>query len=400
MKPCELPGLALVGLALVDLAAPGPLPAAPPRHGLPIVKSTTTPDGQTLDWVPVSSQGTAISSPPPRPLLRRAPSRRDAAMVEAIRPSDPGPAGTVPILRARGPTKPMKQPPRPDDHNATTAAAAAAAALSGGPPSYQGRHWYASTAQTVDNHGGTATYSLFEAFVQHASDFSLLQAAVVRNDAAHAGTPPKSQTVEAGWINYPDQGAAPHLFSFYTTNNYESYGDYVCGWNRDVAGWVQYDPVVYPGVALAPLAAVRGARYEADIGFYYYQGNWWLHTLGRFVGYYPGGLFSRGVSPTDTLDHHADQISFYGEVYNGEDGLTTSDMGSGEFPDAGLGSAAYLRSIAYYDTADSARDYDGSGHLIVSDETRYALLPACNSSSDWGTYFYIGGPGAGGVVGA
>ncbi|KIE03637.1 carboxyl-terminal proteinase, partial [Metarhizium majus ARSEF 297] len=387
MKTSILPALALVGLA-----APGPLPPAPPGHNLPIVKTTTTPGGQTLDWVPISSQGD-IAQPPPPSLLKRAPSRQDAAVVAAIKPTDAGPAGTVPILRAHGPTRPMKRLPRPGDNAATAAAAVSAR-------SHQGTHWYASTAQNASNHGGTATYSIFKAFVQRPSDFSLLQVAVIRNDAAHAGTPPKSQTVEAGWINYPDQVAAPHLFSFYTTNNYESYGDDVCGWNRDVAGWVQYDGEIYPGVAFAPLATVGGDRYEADIGFYYYRGNWWLHTLGRFIGYYPGSLFSRGVDPADTLDHHSDQINFYGEIYNSEDEMTTTDMGSGEFPDKGFGYAAYLRRIAYYDTKDTFQNYNGSRGVVISDQSRYNLSAAWNSGSDWGSYFFIGGPGAGGVVGA
>ncbi|KID92953.1 carboxyl-terminal proteinase [Metarhizium guizhouense ARSEF 977] len=348
MKTSILPALALVGLA-----APGPLPPAPPGHGLPIVKTTTTPGGQTLDWVPISSQGDIAQPPPP----------------------------------------PMKRLPRPGDNAATAAAAVSAR-------SHQGTHWYASTAQNASNHGGTATYSIFKAFVQRPSDFSLLQVAVIRNDAAHAGTPPKSQTVEAGWINYPDQVAAPHLFSFYTTNNYESYGDNVCGWNRDVAGWVQYDGEIYPGVAFAPLATVGGDKYEADIGYYYYRGNWWLHTLGRFIGYYPGSLFSKGVDPADTLDHHSDQINFYGEIYNSEDEMTTTDMGSGEFPDKGFGYAAYLRRIAYYDTKDTFQNYNGSRGVVISDQSRYNLSAAWNSGSDWGSYFFIGGPGAGGVVGA
>ncbi|OAA51787.1 carboxyl-terminal proteinase [Metarhizium rileyi] len=384
MKLSIFPGLALAGLATTAPVTS----SSPPRHGLPIVKTTTTRNGQTLDWVPMASQGN-VARPPPLSLLKRAPTWQDAAMVDAIKPQVTGPEGTVPILRAHGPTKPMKRLPRSGDNHTTTTATR----------SYQGKHWYASTAQTVENHGGSATYSIFKAFVQRSSDFSLLQVAVIRNNASHAETAPKSQTIECGWINYPDQVFAPHLFSFYTTNNYESYGDNVCGWNRDVAGWVQYDSIIYPGIAFAPLATIGGTGYEADIGYYYYEGNWWLSTLGKFVGYYPGSLFSKDVDPAGTLDHHADQINFYGEIYNSEDEMTTTDMGSGAFPDEGRGKAAYMRKIVYYDTRDKVQDYDGSRAVIVSDPNRYRLTATWKSGSEWGSYFYIGGPGAGGVVG-
>jgi hypothetical protein len=384
----RLPFLSALALAIAGLATSAPTSSSP-GHNLPIVKTTTTSKGQVLDWVPLESQG-KIARPPPLSILNRAPTVRDAALVAGIKPHDAGPAGTVPILRAHGPTKPMKRPPRLEDNNATAVAAKR---------SYNGQHWYASTAQAVDNHGGTATYSIFRAFVQRPSDFSLLQVAVIRNNAAHAGTSPKSQTVEAGWITYPDQVTEPHLFSFFTTNNYEAYGDDVCGWNRDVTGWVQVDSDIYPGVPFAPLSTIGGASYEADVGFYYYQGNWWLSTLGRFIGYYPGGLFSRDVNPADTLNHHSDQINFYGEIYNSEDEMTTTDMGSGEFPEAGFARAAYMRKIAYYDAEDKWQNYDGSMGVIVSDSNRYRLVANWNSGTDWGSYIYLGGPGAGGVVG-
>ncbi|KAK2595422.1 hypothetical protein QQS21_006832 [Conoideocrella luteorostrata] len=376
-----------LALTLAGLVCAAPLDSAAPKrqHSLPVVKTSITSRGQIIDWVPINSQGVKVASPPPLSLLGRSPPQA-AAMVHAIKPQDPGPAGTVPVLRNSGPTKPMKRlPSRSNDSLSATA--------------YNGQHWYASTAQSADNHGGTATYSLFKAFVERSSDFSLLQVAVIRNDAAHAGTPPKSQTVESGWINYPDQVADPHLFTFYTTNNYEGYGDNVCGWNRDVAGWVQYDKDIYPGVPFAPLSTIGGETFEADIGYYYYQGNWWLSTLGKYVGYYPGSLFSQGVAPADTLNHHSDQINFYGEIFNSEDDLTKTDMGSGEFPEAGFGRAAYLRQIEYYDTNDNAVNFDGSQGVIVSDPNRYRIATTWNSGTDWGSYFYLGGPGAGGVIG-
>src|SRR5699024_2143661 len=106
-----------------------------------------------------------------------------------------GPEGTVPILRAAagGPTLPPKRLPRPEDHGAGVANGTEKR-------SYAGTHWYASSNQFVTSLGGMATYSLFSPYTQRGSDFSLLQTAVVRGGAAHAGTGPLDQTVEAGWI--------------------------------------------------------------------------------------------------------------------------------------------------------------------------------------------------------
>lgn len=362
-------------------------------HNMPVVKTTITGDGQLIDWVPVDAQvqGAAIASPPPPSMLKRSPTVQDTALVDAVRPKDRGPAGTVPIPRAsgRGPTKPMKQ--LPDANNQTVTAF-----------SHYGEHLWAHTGQEVQTHGANAKFSLFKAFVEQSSDFSLLQVGVWRHNAAHAGTGPRKQTVEAGWINFPNQGSLPHLFTFFTANGYERYGDNVCSWNRDFKGWVQVDRDLFPGVAFLSLSTIGGGvKAEADIGYIYYEGNWWLTVLGRWVGYYPGTLFSAGgVNPNDTLNSYADHISFFGEVFNSENEQTKTDMGSGEFPEKGLGNAAYLRNIVYYSVDDDrAVDYDGSAQIIVSDQDRYRLKTSFKSGTDWGSYFYLGGPGAGGVVG-
>jgi hypothetical protein len=48
------------------------------------------------------------------------------------------------------------------------------------------------------------------------------------------------------------------LFVFCTVNNYTSRGNNIGGWNREVAGWVQYDSQIYPGVTFAPLSVIGG----------------------------------------------------------------------------------------------------------------------------------------------
>lgn len=373
--------LAVAALLQVSSAAPTD------GHGgkLKVVETTTTPDGQVIDWVVPGSQGT-IASPPPAPAERGGNRPGIETLVHVMN----GPEGAVPILRSRGPTVP-KRLPQPSDNGSGTGAVQQ--------QSVAGQHWYASTSQPVANLGGKATFSLFKPYMQRASDFSLLQTAVIHENSAHAGTGAVSQTVEAGWINYPAQVQAPHLFTYFTTNGYSANGDSVGGWNRDVAGWVQVDQSIYPGVAFSNTSTDGGGQYELEIGYYLYQGNWWLWVLDRYVGYYPASLFSKNVDARQTLAGGSGRINFYGEIYNSGDDVTTTDMGSGEFPAAGFGHAAYLHNVVYYDTNSSAQDYDVTAGVIVSDEKRYRIQTSFKSGSAWGSFFYLGGPGAGGVVG-
>lgn len=200
-----------------------------PRAGLNVLKTTTT-DTHTIDWIAIDSQGTIASAPPLPP---RGTTRNNGTkpMSELMHPdAELGPPGTVPIprvnanlqARSNGATK---QPPPTDSaqKRATT--------------DYKGRHWYVTSKSIVANLGGSAAFSMFAPYLQDPEDFSLLEISVAK---AIQLSKDKSglQTVEAGWINYPSQVSKPHLFSFFTTNNYESIGNYKGGYNNDHIGWV------------------------------------------------------------------------------------------------------------------------------------------------------------------
>ncbi|RWA07279.1 hypothetical protein EKO27_g7836, partial [Xylaria grammica] len=148
------------------------------------------------------------------------------------------------------------------------------------------------------------------------------------------------------------------------------------------------------------LSVDGGDQYELEIGYYLTEGNWWLWCLDRYIGYYPASLFSQGVNAADTLADHSDIIDFYGEIYNSETALTTTDMGSGEWPATGYGKSAYIHNILYINTDGNYVDYNGQNQLVVSDTGRYNILPTWSSGTNWGSYFYLGGPGAGGAIGA
>src|SRR5438270_13140698 len=74
------------------------------RQRMKVVKTTRTPSGQTIDWVPIESQGPGgkIATPPPgpkqeMPVVER--EHRAAAFEMNDAAAERGPAGTVPLLR-------------------------------------------------------------------------------------------------------------------------------------------------------------------------------------------------------------------------------------------------------------------------------------------------------------
>lgn len=373
---------ALCYAALEALLVASPVAGYVNEKGLDVVKTVTLPNGQVIDWVRKESQG-EIASPPPSTSAGKAPK---LVAQHAFNDNTRGPEGTVPILRNSGINLPKKLPPNSSKKSSRVY-----------PRQYQGQHWYVSTSEIVDNNGGSASLSMFKAYVQSSGDFSLLQTAVIHE--SNGGSVP-IQTLESGWINYPDQVRNPHLFTFFTTNGYSQDGDNIGGWNTDQKGWVQVDSSIYPGIELSPLSVVGGDQHEVSIRYNLHNGSWWLGVNEKWVGYYPANLYSQGGNdPSDTLETKANQINWYGEIYQSESALTTTDMGSGHFAKDGYGKAAYFHNLLYTDTNGQDQVYDGSQGTVVSDSQRYSIDAHWNTAEAWGSYFFLGGPGAGGQIG-
>jgi hypothetical protein len=332
-----------------------------PRAGLNVLKTTVT-DAHTIDWIAIESQGD-IASPPPLPPRRTNGSTPTAELTKAG--AELGPEGTVPIPRVNADyqaasSKIIKQlPPKSLSPQKSKR-------------QYSGVHWYVTSDQAVSSIGGSATYSIFDAYVQSSGDFSLLQTAVTKGNVPIPNNPSQSggQTLEAGWINYPDQIQSPHLFTYFTTCNYQCSGDNQGGWNTDQAGWVQVNNKYFPGIVFSPDSTIGGTQYEIQLEYQLYQGNWWLYVIDTWIGYYPASLFSAGeANAAATLADGSDTIFYYGEVYNSENAETTTDMGSGEFGTARSGQAAYIHNMVYQDTSGNYQDYTaGFGD---SDSSRY-----------------------------
>lgn len=361
------------------------------RANLDIVKTTFT-KANTIDWIPIQSQG-QIASPPPQRVVQSSINNASIPIMELEQPGvELGPSGTVPVARMSldyltSSTNVKKQlPPKQLGPNSKR--------------QYSGDHWYVTSDQAVSNIGGTATYSVFDAYVENSGDFSLLQTAVTKSNVPLPGNPSQTggQTLEAGWINYPAQVSSPHLFTYYTTNGYTSQGNNVGGWNQDVQGWVQVDSTIFPGTVFAPDSTIGGTQYELQIAYQLYEGNWWLWVLNRWIGYYPASLYSANeANAAATLADGSDTIFYYGEIYQSESALTTTDMGSGMQGATGFGNAAYIHNMVYMDPSGNNQAYTAG--FADSDSSRYSHSTTASPAGSWGSYVYLGGPGAGGVVG-
>ena len=102
----------------------------------------------------------------------------------------------------------------------------------------------------------------------------------------------------------------------------------------------------------------------------------------RDFGYWPSSIFS-------VLSNSASSVQWGGEVTNLKlGGHTTTQMGSGHFPEEGAGKASYFRSLNVIDGLKVLRGPRNS-RTMITNANCYNLLMA----GDFGDFFYFGGPG-------
>ena len=358
-----------------------------------VVTRTQTPGGQEFDWVPIESQGHPgkAADPPDDDRPRVADEgdyRAEPARSELEAPDlELGPPGTVPLLRlpidkitpsgrlqdwlAKGPRPTPVTPP--DD----PAAAA-------GDPS---EHKYAHALQYVACYGTEATLNLWKSYVEWSNEFSLVQLWLSR------GSPIGNlrQTVEVGQQVYKDLYGdwQPHLFVFYTTNNYTLLGDNLGGYNQNVAGWKQVATTIAPGVGYTTTSQYGGQQYENAIKVQLSAGNWWVSINGVWMGYYPTSLFN-----ATGLLNQSDMSDWGGEIVdaNSVPGTTATQMGSGRWPSEGWQWAGYVRNLLYQsDPAGGMTRFQGFTDL--THPGCYGIAEDFTSNDSWQAYFWYGGPG-------
>ncbi len=369
---------------------------------LRVTKTTKTPGGQTIDWIPVESQSPrAIATPPPVESSYR------MAAVDAERPTraatfeviEPGPAGHVPVLRPdlrkvpdttslekflskRGGLKINRN--RRESHPTA--------------PDPAG-YFHSTSGQTVTCYGCEAWYNVWDPQVDIPSspgdDHSISQTWLQNYDK------PKAQSLEAGLtVDHSLNGdAANHLFTYFTTNGYTADGDHIGGYNRLQQGWHQVHATIFPGIRING-SSTQGAGSQLEIGLKYqlFDGNWWLgfnnNESGPWIwlGYYPASLFAGGIGD------HASWASFGGEVYSAlaNPCTTTDQMGSGRHASAGFSHAAFQRNMrTQSNTAGALINFAGSPETDAAASHcpagQYTIQCFMNSGGTWSSYQYFGG---------
>lgn len=372
---------------------------------LKIVKTTTTPSGQLLDWIPIESQvpGGTIASPPPA--LSASALTTDAlrpVKVAALELDDPiverGPAGTVPVVRPNlskvaadvtmdnflkktggllvNRNRPNKKPTDPSAAG----------------------YFHCTDSQTTTAYGCDFALNVWDPTINDPApsqdnDHSILQT-WLQNYSKKT-----TQSVEGGLtVDQSLNGdSLPHIFIYYTTNGYSKDADNQGGYNTVHKGFVQYSNSVFPGARVNGASTFGGPQYYITMKFQLYkeptngQLNWWIAVNGVWMGYYPATLFNGGVGSS------VEWIGFGGEVATGlsNPSLTKDQMGSGTQAEGGYGQAAFLRNLRNQsDMNGTMVNNNGSPTTDTPNggASPYDIKSFINSGSSWGSYIYVGGP--------
>ncbi|KAJ7568679.1 hypothetical protein O6H91_01G043800 [Diphasiastrum complanatum] len=247
-----------------------------------------------------------------------------------------------------------------------------------GPPTLN-RHEHAiSYLESGPYYGAKATINLWKPGVQMPNEFSLSQIWVLGGSFED-----DLNSVEAGWQVSPEiyGDTNPRFFTYWTVNHVK----YLI-WDAFAIPCSTSNEIVIGG-SISPVSSSNGLQYDITILIWKdpNTGHWWLEYGDYIVGYWPSYLFTH-------LALYATTLEWGGEVVNSEpDGRhTTTRMGSGVFAESGYGRASYFKNLGFVDSSNALRS--------PSDLQTFATYPDCYdilgaSNSDWGAFFYYGGPG-------
>ncbi len=355
--------------------------------GVDVRHSFLEPGGEVVDCIPVEQQlalrdGSEVPEPPSEPPPPAAegddaPPGSTTQLPPLLHPDNRDalgnqmwcPPGTVPVLR----------------HTLDQLAAGHATLdefVRGLKADNTRRH--AAAKQEVDNLGGASNVNVWSPLLIPPS----LLSSASQQWYTNAGLPfVDFQSVECGWRAGVIEGAPadslPRLFVFYTSKDYAAGSSF---YNDYSPNGFAYTPgaghVLH--TALAPVSQLNGTQFDIRMGFSLTGGRWWFHLAGTWIGSYPATLFANG-----TLGTSARQASFGGETTTGFGAFPT--MGSGRFPAEGFGKAAYQRTVAVNDLAGAPQHASLTAGQVSS--ACYNISITNNSGSEWGSFFYYGGPG-------
>ncbi|KAK6914199.1 Neprosin [Dillenia turbinata] len=231
-------------------------------------------------------------------------------------------------------------------------------------------------------YGAKATINVWDPSIEVVNEFSASQIWILAGSFDDSDL----NSVEAGWQVNPELygDSKPRFFTYWTSDAYQKTGCY----NLLCSGFVQTSNKIAIGAAISPVSSLSGSQYDITILVWKDPkiGNWWLrfgdNTL---VGYWPAELFTR-------LSDHATLVEWGGEVVNSRPNgeHTRTQMGSSRFAEDGFRQSSYFRDVETVDSDNSLTSAEGISTLADNNEC-YDIVD--DSSDDWGTYFYYGGPG-------
>ncbi|KAJ0735536.1 putative neprosin [Helianthus annuus] len=245
----------------------------------------------------------------------------------------------------------------------------------------QNGHQHAIAYAQGEFYGAKATMNVWNPKIHQSNEFSLSQIWLLGGSFAS-----DLNSIEAGWQVSPDLYGDNNtrLFIYWTSDAYQATGCY----NLLCSGFIQTNNEIALGGSISPISQFDGSQYDITILIWKDpdEGNWWMQFgNGKVLGYWPATLFSY-------LTESASLIEWGGEVVNtASDGQhTTTQMGSGQFPQEGFSKASYFRNIQIVDESNSLRD--------PKDLSTFSEQPNCYDvktgiNGNWGSHFYYGGPG-------
>ncbi|KAH6556400.1 hypothetical protein KP509_1Z182300 [Ceratopteris richardii] len=232
-------------------------------------------------------------------------------------------------------------------------------------------------------YGATAIMNVWNPTTQVPNEFSLSQIWLLAGPFEG-----DLNSVEAGWQVSPELYGDNNtrLFTYWTSDAYQETGCY----NLLCSGFVQINDRIALGATISPVSTYNGEQFDIEILIWKDPrgGDWWMSFgQGCILGYWPSSLFSY-------LSDSATMVEWGGEVVNSRPGghHTATHMGSGHFPWEGFGKASYFSNVQIVNAANNLIQPPPTIHTFAEDAACYDVQEGYNT--DWGYYFYYGGPGS------
>ncbi|KAL3516644.1 hypothetical protein ACH5RR_023546 [Cinchona calisaya] len=229
-------------------------------------------------------------------------------------------------------------------------------------------------------HGAKAIMNVWQPQLQQPNEYSSSQLWILGGSFGS-----NLNTIQAGWHVNPELYGddRTRFFIHWTKDNFNSTGCY----NLHCSGFVQINNEITLGGALFPLSNFNGSQSEIILLMWKdpIQDAWWLQFGNTILGYWPASLFTN-------LANYASMIEWGALVLNKQPaGLqTTTQMGSGHFPEEGFRGASYMRNLQVLDCSMKLRPLNNP-RTISQKPNCYDITLGRNA--DWGDFIFYGGPG-------